>query len=474
MASFATLLAPEEIERIHTASLEVLENIGLLVRNGRARERFARHGCMVDAASGIVRFPRALVEEFRVACPPTFTFHGRDPRRDRTVPDDRPLLSTSGAAPNVIDPDDRRERRACAEDIALIAQLIEELPGYDLFSISAIADDAPSDCYHLWRYYPALRHCTKPVTGSAPNATEAKAIYELGCLIAGGESAYRERPFITYICCPVASPLTMDVDSTEMLMTFVEQGLPCYTAFPPNAGLTAPLTLAGTLVQANAEFLAQLVLIQMTRLGTPSLYCLLPTVTDLRKGAYAPGGIETGILMMACAQMARYYSVPCAGYVGLTNAKVNDAQAGYETGMSALAAVLGGVDILKTGGLLDALMAFDFAKAVIDSEIGQMLKRVVRGVEFSIENLALDAIAEAGPGGTFVDKGHTVRHMRTVPFLPDIADREPRNRWLAAGALDSDARAMQRAREILSCDSAALFTSEVEARLRARFRDLPG
>jgi trimethylamine--corrinoid protein Co-methyltransferase len=129
------------------------------------------------------------------------------------------------------------------------------------------------------------------------------------------------------------------------------------------------MSLAGTLVQGNAEYLAITALMQMVRPRTPTIYATLPTIADMRTGAYASGGIECGMLHMAFAQMARFYNVPCGGYVGLTNSKINDAQSGYETGMSCVAGILGGADMLNMAGLLDALKAFDFAKAVIDDEI---------------------------------------------------------------------------------------------------------
>jgi trimethylamine--corrinoid protein Co-methyltransferase len=274
------------------------------------------------------------------------------------------------------------------------------------------------------------------------------------------------------MCCPLISPLTLDVDSTEMLMYFTEEQLPNYTYIVPNGGVTAPFTLLGTLAQNNAEFLAHAVLVQMTHAGTPLIYQTLPTVADVRTGAYATGGIETGILTMGCAQMARYYDVPCGALVGLSNAKVNDAQSGFETGMSAVAAMLAGVDFVSIGGVLDALMTFDFAKAVIDNEIALMLKRVKRSFEFSVENLALDVIAEVGPGGMFMDTRHTLKHMRTTALLPDIADRSPRQEWEANGALDAHARAMRRVREILTGDNPAVFSPDVDARIRAEFEGL--
>ncbi|MFW6135517.1 MAG: trimethylamine methyltransferase family protein [Chloroflexota bacterium] len=468
----AALLTPTEVERVHEASLEILEEVGLRVRNQRARATFARHGCDVESDTGLVHFPRSIVNHFRRMMPPTFTFHGRDPQTDRSIPDDGPLVVTASSAPNIIDPTTGGERRARSDDIARIAYLVNELPGYDVFSISTLADDAPPGQFSLARFYPALKNCTKPVRGNTPSVEEARQVLRLGELIAGGEDAFRERPFVTLHYCPVVSPLTMDVDSTEMLMFAVGEGYPCYGSIVPNAGVSAPFTLAGTLAQCNAEFLALAVLMQMVRPGAPAIYATLPTVVDVRTGAYAPGAIETGILMMGCVQMARYYGVPSGGYIGLTNAKVNDAQSGFETGMGCLAAVLAGADLLNMGGLLDALMTFDFPKAAIDGEIGLMLKRVRRGINVDEENLALDVVAEVGPGGTFIDTMHTLERMRTTALLPEIADRDARDQWEEKGAPDARARAMRRVKAILTADNPAVFSREVDARIRDAFEDL--
>jgi trimethylamine--corrinoid protein Co-methyltransferase len=261
----------------------------------------------------------------------------------------------------------------------------------------------------------------------------------------------------------------MDFDSTQDLIIFSEKDLPSYFSIVPNAGLTSPLTLLSTLAQCNAEFLAAAVLTQMIRPGKAVIYSTLPTVADMRSGAYSPGAIETGMLHMACAQMARYYNVPSGGYIGLTNSKVNDAQSGYETGMSVVAGYLGGVDIFNMAGLLDSLMAFDFAKAVIDNEIAMMLKRIRQGFEFSEANFALDQIAEVGPGGMFAGTEHTLERMRSAMFLAEIADRDPRAQWLERGGLDSHANAMKRVKEILTRDNPAVFSPEVDARVRAAF-----
>lgn len=472
MTNFATLLTPRQVERIHTASLEILENVGLLVHNDKARTYFSKHGCQVDSETLLVKFPPQVVEHFRSAIPPTFTFRGRDPKFDRSIPDDRPVIITASSAPNIIDPVTGQERRSTSEDIVRIAHLINELPGYDIFSISVLADDAPPGQFTLSRLYPALKYCLKPIRSTTTGPEDAARVLRLGSLIAGGDKAYRERPFVTHHFCPVVSPLTMDHDSTEMLIYFVEQGLPVYPSIVPNGGLTSPMTLAGTLALCNAEFLAAAVLMQMVRPGTPLIYSTLPTMADLRTGAYASGGIECGMLLMACAQMAHYYNVPCGGYIGLTNSKINDAQSGFETGLSTMGGVLSGADMFNMGGLLDALKSFDFAKAVIDGEIALMLKRVVRGLEFSEANLALDVIAEVGPGGTFLTHNHTFQWMRTAALLPKIAERDTRDGWEAKGGLDAHARALQQARDILGSENTAGFPLEVEAQIRSEFEGL--
>ena len=472
MSTFAELLTQEQVERIHEASLEILENVGLLVRNEKARAIFAKHGCVVDSETHIARFPRKVVEEFRAMMPPTFTFRGRDPQFDRTLPDQGPVIVTASSAPDILDPVTGQARRARSDDIARIAHLINELPGYDVFSVSTLADDAPSGQFTLSRLYPALKHCLKPIRINNKDLEDAQMILRLGALIAGSETAYREHPFITHHFCPVVSPLTMDYDSTEMLIYFSENELPVYPSIVPNAGLTSPMSMTGTLAQGNAEFLAAAVLMQMAREGTSLIYATLPTVADMRTGAYASGGIECGMLHMGCAQMAHFYNLPSGGYIGLTNAKINDAQSGFETGMSTMAGVLAGMDMLNMGGLLDALKIFDFAKAVIDDETAQMLKRVKRGFEFSEENLALDVITSVGPGGSFMVNKHTVKRMKTEALLPRIADRDAREGWERKGSLDTQARAMQRVREILTKETPDLISPELDAQIRAEFEGM--
>ena len=469
---FFSFLTDEDVLYVHEASLEILEEVGLLVRNERARKKFAEHGAQVDHETEIVRIPSAVVERYRALVPPTLTLRGRDPAFDVTFPRELPVIATASSAPDIVDPVTGKTRRATSADIARIGHLVNALDGFDLFSISTLADDAPKDQFSLSRFYPALKNCAKPCRTSVIDLREAGQVLKLGELIAGSKEAYWERPFINFGYCSIVSPLTMDYDSTEMLMFYAENGVTAYGTIAPMGGLSTPLSLPGMLTLMNAEWLAAATLAQMCKAGTAQIYNFLPVFADMRDGAYAPGAIEIGMMNAAVCQMARFYKVPAGGYLGLTNAKVADAQAGFEKGMSPLLGALAGVDFIVMGALQDALMSFDFGQALIDNEIALMIKRVRAGFGFSKESASLEEIKATGPAGMFAANPETLERMHGATFMPELADRKLREQWEQEGASTIHQRAMNKALEILSTPNSAALDPDVDARIRAEFEDL--
>ncbi len=470
--NYFSYLTDDDIQYVHDASLEILEEVGLLVRNQKARRRFAEHGAIVDHATEMVRIPSAVIEKYRALIPPTITLRGRDPAYDVTFPRKLPVIATASSAPDIVDPVSGVTRRSRSDDIARIAHLVNELPGFDLFSISTLADDAPKDQFSLTRFYAALKNCLKPCRTSVYNIQEAEQVIKLGELIAGSKQAYWQRPFINFGYCAIVSPLTMDFDSTDTLMYFAEQGITAYGTIAPMGGLSTPLTLSGMLVTMNAEWLAAAVLAQMSKAGTAQIYNFLPVFADMRDGAYAPGAIEIGMMNSAVCQMARFYNVPGGGYLGLTNSKLADAQAGFEKGMSPLMGALSGVDFIVMGGLQDALMSFDFGQAVIDNEIALMLKRVRQGFGFSREDVSLQEIKDTGPAGMFAANPATLERMHTATFMPELADRKLREQWELEGSSSIHQRALSKACSILSSPNAAALDTATDARIRSAFDGL--
>jgi len=472
--NFFSYLSDDELLYVHEASLEILEEVGLLVRNEKARKRFAEHGARVDHAAEMVRIPPAIVERYRALVPPTITLRGRDPGFDITFPRKLPVIATASSAPDIVDPVTGTARRATSNDIARIAHLVNQLPGFDLFSISTLANDAPKDQFSLSRFYPALKNCHKPCRTSVYDIREARQVLKLGELIAGCKEAYLERPFINFGYCSIVSPLTMDFDSTETLMFFAENDITAYGTVAPMGGLSTPLSLSGMLTLMNAEWLAAAILAQMSKPGTAQIYNFLPVFADMRDGAYAPGAIEIGMMNSAVCQMARFYNVPAGGYLGLTNSKVSDAQSGFEKGMSPLLGAASGVDFIVMGGLQDALMSFDFGQLTIDNEIALMIKRVREGFGFSKESASLQEIKDTGPAGMFAANPVTLERMHTATFMPELADRKLRELWSQEGSSTIHQRAMNKALDILSQPNPAALDAEVDARIRAEFKGLVG
>jgi trimethylamine--corrinoid protein Co-methyltransferase len=469
---YFSFLDDDEARYVHAASLEILEDVGLIVRNEKARHRFAEFGAQVDHATELVKIPTSVVEKYRAMVPPSITLRGRDPQFDVTFPRKLPVVATASSAPDIVDPATGITRRATSADIANIAHLVNALPGFDVFSISVLADDAPPGQFSLSRFYPALKNCLKPVRTSVIDLREAQQVLKLGELIAGSKEAFWERPFINFGYCSIVSPLTMDYDSTEMLMFFAEKGVTAYGTIAPMGGLSTPLTLPGMLTLMNAEWLAAATLAQMSKPGTALIYNFLPVFADMRDGAYAPGAIEIGMMNSAVCQMARLYNVPSGGYLGLTNSKVSDAQAGFEKGMSPLMGALSGVDFIVMGGLMDALMSFDFGQAVIDDEIARMIKHVRQGFGFSREAVSLDEIKATGAAGMFAANPQTFKRMHSTCFMPDLADRKLREQWAGEGASTIHQRAMDKALGILSSPNSAALDAAADARVRAAFDGL--
>lgn len=217
------------------------------------------------------------------------------------------------------------------------------------------------------------------------------------------------------------------------------------------AGVTGPTTLAGTLVQQNAEVLAGLVLTQLVRPGTPVLYGTASSNLDMRTAAPAIGSPESAVSIAVCVQLARYYGLPCRAGGALTDSPVPDAQSNYERMFTLLTAVLSGSNYLMHGvGILESYLTLSYEQFVIDLDLVNMVRRLVSGLDVSAETLALDTIHDVGPGGFYLETEHTKRHYREAFFMPEISVRKSYEQWQAEGSVDAVARANARCREMLA------------------------
>jgi trimethylamine--corrinoid protein Co-methyltransferase len=290
-------------------------------------------------------------------------------------------------------------------------------------------------------------------------------------MIAGSPEALRQRPFISMVAC-IISPFKLDEDYGRLAIEVAKNNIPLVVPAEPLCGATSPITLAGNLVVDCVDTLTGVMLAQLINPGTPVLFGCISSITDLRDMKYLAGAVEMGLLNAAASQMAQFYELPIYATAGMSDAKVNDAQSGYESALTNLmVALAGGNFIHDAAGFLEICMTASFDKLVIDNEIIGMVMRAVEGIRVDETTLAFDEIQKVGPAGHFVSSRHTRRHMRQEQYMPTLSDRENRDVWHDAGGKDTCQRATEKALSILNAEPVSLIDPEVRRQI---VKEIPG
>lgn len=464
-------LTRRQIGQIHRASLTVLERTGIQVEHDTALALYRQGGAKVDGNR--VYITPAMVEEALATVPSTVILAGRDPDQDVVLEGKRVYAGTGGSPTMVLDPGAETVRPATLRDLVDFARLADALEHCDFIVNPLYPTDIPERDVPVNRFYASLSNSTKHVMGGVGSVEGALQVIHMGTMVAGSLEALQERPVVSAITSWMVSPLRLDTGVTAILVEWCRHGLPIALSSAPMSGATAPVTLAGTLVQLNAEQLSGIVLTQLVRPGTPVLAGYIPGVADMRTGGYLGGTIEFGMMQAAAAQLAHHYRVPiyCSG--GMTDAKVPDAQAGYEKMATLLLTAMGGGNYIHHAiGMMTNMSAVSLEQAVIDDEIVGMAMRVLRGIATTKASLAVEAIHRVGPGGHYLMDTHTLQFMRTEFYPPSLADRQSRVAWEEGGKHDTRARAIERVKKLLRTHQPPVLPIEVDRAIRDRFNIL--
>ncbi len=464
-------LADSDLRRIHEASLDVLERVGIEVMPSEAREIFRAAGARVDAEHNRVFIPRNMVEDALAIAPAEVLLCGRDPRHDMLLGGTRVYIGTGGAAVKVLDLDTQRARASTLADVAQVGRLVDALDNIHFYLRCCVARDIPVEHLDINTYYAALANTTKHVTGNCFSVRSAREVIELAELIAGGSAALRERPIISFTSCWTVSPLRYASETVEVLTDIVRQGLPVFLSSAPQAGATGPAALAGTLVQINAEELSGVVYCQLVRPGAPIVLGYVPSVSDLRTGNFVGGAAEFALMHAAAAQLGQFYNLPVYNSSGLSDSKVPDIQAGYEKGITGAAAALAGANYIHhSAGFLESLLTVAYEQFVIDDDINGALLRMVRGIEVTDETLSVELIEQVCNGaGHYLGTQQSLQLMKSEYYYPHTGDRKTREDWEAAGSRDMWARARDTARRILQTHRPTPLPTQVDRAIRERF-----
>jgi len=419
-------LTDNQVEQIHQSVLKVFSEVGVQVNHDEALEIFRKAGARVDEASRIVTFDPAMVMDLVGQAPARVNLCGREPdgSLDCEIGGTRVHLGTGGTALNVQDPGSNENRRSQLRDIMNMARVVNELENIHFYMLNIFPHDVESSDIDVNRFGAALNRTRKHIMGGVYTVEGIRNVIRMAEMIAGSPEALRERPFISMVAC-IISPFKLDEEYGRLAIEVAKNRIPLVVPAEPLCGATAPITLAGNLVVDCVDTLTGVMLAQLVNPGTPVLFGCISSITDLRDMKYLAGAVEMGLLNAAASQMAQFYELPIYATAGMSDAKVNDAQAGYESAMTNLmVALAGGNFIHDAAGFLEFCMTASFDKLVIDNEIIGMVMRAVEGIRVDETTLAFDEIKKVGPGGHFVSSRHTRRHMRTEQFRSTLSDRE--------------------------------------------------
>jgi trimethylamine--corrinoid protein Co-methyltransferase len=440
----------DELDSIHYATLQILQEIGIKVMSQEACEIFYGGGATVEqhAELNIVKIPSYLVEDCAESAPHTFVYNARNPAEDFIVEPNRVGFTTFGGCINVIDPYTRKIRRSTKKDCGDLVRVGDYLNEISVAERMVTSTDVMQGTESLHNLDAMLRNTGKHIFLGADSARCLQVMVELASASVGGGKIFQRRPVFTVNVCPT-SPLTLGVNTCEVIMESARLGLGILVLPMALSGGTSSASLAGTLVTHNAEVLASIILAQLIKKGLPCTYGSTSTILDLRFGTSAIGSPEYGMINASLAKIAQYYRLPCWVGGGASDSKEPDIQSGYEFTLSATLSALSGANIIFGSGVLEQGLTMDFAKLIMDAEMIRMIQIALGGVVVSDETLAMDVIHDVGPGGTYITHEHNLRTMKSQSRAM-LFDRHSRNDWVEATQGRSvRERAYARAIEIL-------------------------
>ncbi len=455
-----TRLGRQECERIHAASLEILDRVGVDVHDADARELLRRGGARVDGIR--VRLSETMVRRALNTVPHQMRLCDRNGRVVIRAGGYRSYFGGGSDCLYVLDHRTGMRRKAVLQDVVNATIVQDALSEIDFVMSMFLPSDVDGRTYDRYQMEAMLHHTTKPIVFVTPNLAGCIAAVEMCEIVAGGREAFQEHPFAAcYI--NLTSGLIANAEALQKSMYLAERGLP-QMYIPLNAGgVNSPVTTAGCIATMNAGTLLGIVLTQLVREGAPV------AVAGWNGGPY---NLQTmvGNYVLAEEQgvatsMGKFYDIPVFGLGGATDSKVLDQQCGFEVTLSLMTALLNGANIVHDVGFMDAGMQGSLALMVIADDILGFLRAAIKGVHVDDETLALEVIEELGPTGSYLEHPHTLRHFREAHYSR-LADKNVYAVWASHGATSMEARAAQRVETILTKHHPSPLPEDIKHALR--------
>ncbi len=435
-------LDPALIPQLLDEAFAILENPGVIFQWTPALELLSDYGAEVNFETNTAHIPRALVERALKTAPREFFLHDASGNPRVRYGGDAIHFDPGSSALWMYDSVTHEYRAPVTRDFVQYARLADHMPAFDALATAFIPDDVPGDMGDLYRLYLCLRCSDKPIVTGAFAVETMQVMRELLSAAMGGDDALRHKPRAVFDVCPTP-PLQWSDNTSSNIIEGARNFIPIELVAVPLSGAAAPITLIGSVVQHIAENFSGLTLHQCAQPGAPIVFGGAPSIFDMRMGVTPLGALESSMMSCATAQVAKTLGLPTHGYLGLSDTKTPDMQAGWETGMSALLGALAGVNMMSGAGLLDSAGAFSIEKMIADAEVIAMARKTVEGIaRVEQGTFALEMLQRIGPGGTFLDSEQTFNRFRLDQLQHSpIVDRVTRRTWLAAGMPDTITRA---------------------------------
>jgi len=415
------LLEHSLVDRILDEAFELLEAIGTKVGSPEAVDLLNSAGARLEAST--VRLPQVLVRRALESVPREFFLYTRSGERAVHYGGGNVHFDPGSACLNILDSETQQPRPAMSLDLIRMVQVTEMLPEFAAQATAMVCNDVPSEIGDWYRLLLVLWYSGKPVITGAFSIPTLQTMIELLAADTGGLEALKNKPRAVFDVCP-SPPLNWSEFASQNMLELARVGIPAEIVSMPLAGATAPVTLAGAVVQHAAECLAGITIHQLASPGAPVVWGGAPAIFDMRTGNTPMGAIETAMLNMGCAQVGKSLGLPTHGYLVASDSRQLDAQAGMESGGSALLGALAGINMISGAGMLDFLACHSMEKLVIDAEAIASAQRLLAGVESRGETLALTAFAQTGLHGDFLKLKETRSLFRQEQHFPSpVIDR---------------------------------------------------
>lgn len=454
-------------KQIVDSAKRLLEEVGVFVENDEALKVLDGARCPVDKASRRVRMPAAVVEQAVATAPKRIRLYNRRGEVAMDLGGDRTHFTPGSAALRIYDARQRKARFPITADLVKFASLIDALPSYASQSTGLISSDVPQDMQDRYRAYIGLLHCSKPLVTGTFRKDAFRVMHAMLSAVAGGPEKLREKPNAIFDCCP-SPPLKWSDLTTAALMDCARTGLVAELISMPLTGATSPVTLAGAVTQHCAECLSGIVIHQLVRPGSPIVYGGSPSCFDMRKGTTPMGAIETAMIDGAYAEIGKFLGLPVQAYMALSDAKSPDYQAGMETAMGAIIAVLSGLNNVSGPGMLDFESCQSLEKLVLDNETCGMALRLGQGIALRDDPvLSVELMQEGIQRTSFLPLAHTKKWFRKEVYFPDeVIDRGTLEEWERTGSKDALHRASERVEQILATRKPEPLGDDLRAQLK--------